>query len=323
MEETENQEYNIQTYELNQSGKDYILTTGLINDNLRITCRDHLELSGPIYMNDFSLGDLSSKNKYFILSDSIESAQIEINKAIERQKCGLKQEGNILKIIIYLTIGTDRSNLNLSLMKHEGVYNQIKQEAPQYIGKSNLENKINFPIDEQRINAIEETSNGIKKTQEQLYQQLEQLIEQSMKLINETYFLKEDNAKLNERIKIIRNDNNLRKNDLISLRNENKFLKDENTKLNKDNQILEQKLKNKHESNIKDLEENNRKTQLLQKNDSSSGPIARTTKFEKSQIQTFVSRPTMRPTGQLYPDNNGNDNTNENGPFKSFSVKHS
>ena len=42
MEET--QEYNIQTYELNQSGKDYILTTGLINDNLRITCRDHLEL---------------------------------------------------------------------------------------------------------------------------------------------------------------------------------------------------------------------------------------------------------------------------------------
>ena len=116
MEET--QEYNIQTYELNQSGKDYILTTGLINDNLRITCRDHLELTGPIYINDFSLGDLSSKNKYFMLSDSIESAQTEINKAIERQKCGLKQEGNVLKVIIYLTIGTDKSNLNLSLLKH-------------------------------------------------------------------------------------------------------------------------------------------------------------------------------------------------------------
>ena len=46
-----------------------------------------------------------------------------------------------------------------------------------------------------------------------------------MQLINETYFLKEDNAKLNERIKIIRNDNNLRKNDLINLRKENTFLK--------------------------------------------------------------------------------------------------
>ena len=321
MEET--QEYNIQTYELNQSGKDFILTTGLINDNLRITCRDHLELTGPIYINDFSLGDLSSKNKYFMLSDSIESAQMEINKAIERQKCGLKQEGNVLKVIIYLTIGTDRSNLNLSLLKQEGVYNQIKQEAPQYIGKSNLENKFNYPRDEQRINALEQSSNNIKNTQEQLHQQLEQLIEQSMQLINETYFLKEDNAKLKERINIIRNDNNLRKNDLINLRNENKLLKNENAKLNKDNQILEQKLKNKQDSNIRDIEENNRKTQQLQKMDSSSGPIARTTKFEKSQIQTYVSRPTIRPTGQLYQDNNENVNTDENGPFKAFSVKHS
>ena len=310
----EAQEYNIQTYELNQSGKDYILTTGLINDNIRITCRDHLELTGPIYINDFSLSNLSSKNKYFMLSDSIESAQTEINKAIERQKCGLKQEGNILEIIIYLTVGTDRSNLNLSLKKQEGDYNQIKQGAPKYIGKSNLE-KFNFPQDEQRINALEETTNGIKNTQEQLHQQLEQLIEQSMQLINETYFLKEDNAKLKERIKIIRNDNNLRKNDLINLRKENTFLKNENANLNNETQILEQKLKNRHESNIKDLEENNRKTQLMPKNDSSSGPIARSTKFEKSQIQTFVSRPTMRPTGQLYQDNNGNENINENAPF--------
>ena len=133
-----------------------------------------------------------------------------------------------------------------------------------------------------------------------------------MKLINETYFLKEDNAKLKERINIIRNDNNLRKNDLIKLRDENRNLKFENEKLNKDTNILEQKLKNKQDNNIKDLEENNRRTQMNQNNDSSSGPVARSTKFEKSQIQTFVSRPTMRPTGQIYQDNNNIDNSNEN-----------
>jgi len=319
----EAQEYNIQTYELNQGGKDYILTTGLINDNIRITCRDHLELSGPYYINEFSLSDLSSKNKYFILSDSIESAQSEINKAIERQKCGVKQEGNIIKIIIYLTIGTDQSNLNLSLLKHDGDYNQLKREAPQYIGKSNLENKWNYPQDEQRLTTLEQTNNGLRNNQNQLHQQLEQLIEESMKLINETYFLKEDNAKLKERINIIRNDNNLRKNDLIKLRDENRNLKFENEKLNKDTNILEQKLKNKQDNNIKDLEENNRRTQMNQNNDSSSGPVARSTKFEKSQIQTFVSRPTMRPTGQMYQDNNNIDNSNENGPFKDFSGKHS
>ena len=219
----EPQEYNIQKYELNQSGKDYILTTGLINDSLRITCRDHIELTGPIYISDFSLSDLSSKNKYFILSDSIESAQNEINKAIERQKCGVKEEGNVLKIIIYLTVGTDKSNLNLSLLKHEGPYNQIKQEEPKFIGKSNLENKFNYPQDEQRINKIDSTIKNIKESQDDLQNQFEQLITQSMKLINETYFLKEDNAKLKERIKIIRNDNNVRKNNLINLRNEKKL----------------------------------------------------------------------------------------------------
>ena len=315
------QEYNIQTYELNQSGKDYILTTGLIKDSLRITCRDHIELTGPIYISDFSLGDLSSKNKYFILSDSIESAQNEINKAIERQKCGVKEEGNVLKIIIYLTVGTDKSNLNLSLLKHEGPYNQIKQEEPKFIGKSNLENKFNYPQDEQRINKIDSTIKNIKESQDDLHNQFEQLIAQSMKLINETYFLKEDNAKLKERIKIIRNDNNLRKNNLINLRNENKLLKDENAELIKDTQILEQKLKNKNESNIKNLEENIRKTQQVQKNDSSSGPVARTTKFEKSQIETFVSRPTVRPSG--YQQNYENENVDQSVPFQSFSGKHS
>ena len=101
----EEQEYNIQTYELNQEGRDFILTTGLVHDSIRVTCREHIEISGPYYMGEFSLSELSSIHKYFFLTESIEAAQLEINKAIERQKCGVKDEGEILKIIIYLIIG--------------------------------------------------------------------------------------------------------------------------------------------------------------------------------------------------------------------------
>lgn len=320
----DNQEYNIQKYELNQEGKDYILTTGLINDNIKITCRDQKELTGTYYTNQFSLSDLSSKNIYFKLCESIEAAQIEINKAIERQKCGVKEEGNIIIVLIYFTIGTDRSNLSLKLLKQEDELYQIKQEQPNYIGKSNLENRLNYPQDEIRLKNLEETSIGIKNTQDELHQQLEQLIQQSMQLINETYFLQEDNAKLKERIKIISTDNSLRKDDLIKLRNENRILKEENAKLNNDNSILEQKLKNKQENNVKDLEENNRKTQTIENNDPDDGPIARTTKFEKSEVQTFVSRPTIRPAGQSYQENNDfNNSMNDKGQFKNFSVKHS
>ena len=320
----DNQEYNIQKYELNQEGKDYILTTGLINDNIKITCRDQKELTRTYYTNQFSLSDLSSKNIYFKLCESIEAAQIEINKAIERQKCGVKEEGNIIIVFIYFTIGTDRTNLSLKLLKQEDELHQIKQEQPNYIGKSNLENRLNYPQDEQRLKNLEETSIGFKNTQDELHQQLEQLIQQSMQLINETYFLQEDNAKLKERIKIISTDNSLRKNDLIKLRNENRILKEENAKLNNDNSILEQKLKNKQENNVKDLEENNRKTQTIENNDPDDGPIARTTKFEKSEVQTFVSRPTIRPAGQSYQENNEfNNSMNDKGQFKNFSVKHS
>ena len=136
----EEQEYNIHTYELNQEDRDFILTTGLIHDNIRITCREQIEMSGPYYMGEYSLNDLSSLHKYFLLCESIEAAQIEINKAIERQKCGVLEEGNTLKIIIYLIIGTDRSNLTLILYKQEGTFNQIKslEQEPQYIGKLNL-----------------------------------------------------------------------------------------------------------------------------------------------------------------------------------------
>ena len=316
----EEQEYNSQTYELNQDGRDYILTTGLVNDNMRITCRDHIELTGPYYMGEYSLNDLSSIHKYFLLTETIEAAQTEINKAIERQKCGVIDQGNILKIIIYLIIGTDRSNLTLKLYRQEGPFKQLKAlgNEPKYIGKSNLENKGYYPKDEQRIVGLENSSINCKLEQEKLHEQLEQLIEESMKLLNETYLLKEDNAKLKERIRLLSNENSYRKNEIIKLRNEDKSLKMENEQLKKDNINLELLIKNKREINIKDLEENNRKTQLMYKNDSSSGPIARTTKFEKPQIQTFVPSPTIRPPGQTYTGNNNAEKL----PFKTFTIKH-
>ena len=294
------QEYNTQNYELNQDGVEYILTTGLVGDKLRVTCRESIDDTSPYFMGEYTLNELSSIHKYFLLTESIEAAQSEINKAVERQKCGVKEEGNILKIMFYLTVGTDKSNLTLTLFKQEGPYKKLKplEEEPQYIGKLNLQNQGNYPRDEQRITKLEESNAKFKDEQAVLHQQLNKLIEETMKLINETYILKEDNAKLNERLRLINKDNNSRKNEIIKLRNENKDLKSENLKLVNDTNKLEKLLKNKQETNIKDLEENNRKTQLLRKNDSSSGPVARTTKFEKPQIQTFVPRPTIRPTGQ-------------------------
>ena len=57
----EAQESSIHTYEFNQRDKDYILIIGLINNNLIIECRGHIDLAFPIYIKDFPLGDLIFK----------------------------------------------------------------------------------------------------------------------------------------------------------------------------------------------------------------------------------------------------------------------
>ena len=82
-----------------------------------------------------------------------------------------------------------------------------------------------------------------------------------MKLINETYILKEDNDKLNKRIKLLsKNNNNII---IIKLRGEDQALRAVNLKLKNDNYRLEKLLNNKQETNIKDFEEIKTKTKLL------------------------------------------------------------
>ena len=82
-----------------------------------------------------------------------------------------------------------------------------------------------------------------------------------MKLINETYILKEDNAKFNKRIKLLsKNNNNII---IIKLRGEDQALRAVNLKLKNDNYRLEKLLNNKQETNIKDFEEIKTKTKLL------------------------------------------------------------
>ena len=50
---------------------------------------------------------------------SIEEAQIELIKAIEKQKVGIETGNNILKIIFYMAIGTDNIIVKIPLTKKD------------------------------------------------------------------------------------------------------------------------------------------------------------------------------------------------------------
>ena len=224
-------------------------------------------------------------------------------------------------MIIYLTIGTDRTNVTLPLAKSDNLVRRVNpiEDEPLYIGKLNLENKGNYPRDEQRICKLENNTGNIKGAQGDMNKTILSLIERTKFLINEANLLKEDNAKLNERIRIIKEDNIVRKNELIKLIKEDRILREEYKKIKNVNRKLEERVNKKKESQIRIMKENS-KNKNNYRNDAFDGPIARTSKFEQPQIKTFVPRPTIKPGGQNF----GNDNNvvQEKDPFKPFTIKH-
>lgn len=295
------EEENMQSYQLNQGENEYILTTGLVDGNIRLTCQENISLTGPYYANDFSLEQLCSIHKYFNLISTIQEAQYELNKAIERQRVGIRKENDLLNVIFYLHVGTDKINLTLPLKKQDNLYKVVENEnQPQFVTKLNLLNRGTYPRDEQRIIKLEGDNYDIKKNQKSLNTDIENILELSKQLINRTYFLKEDNAKLRERLRQIKEEIASRKEEISDLKSEDMELRQENNKLNTDIQRLEKMLQEKEDHLRRSLENN---MPLNEGDDSDKiGPMASTVKFAQPQIKTFVPRPSAKPIGQTYID---------------------
>ncbi len=299
----------MQSYQLNQGQNEYILTTGLVNNNIRVTCQENISLTGPYFANDFSLQDLSSIHKFFALLSSIEEAQYELNKAIERQRVGVNKEFDIINVIFYLHVGTDKINLTLPLKKQDNPYKVVEGEGQtQCLTKLNIMHRGTYPRDEGRIIKCEEDEKGLKKMQKNLNKNVDEALEKSKELINRVYNLKEDNAKLRERIRQVREDNFLRQDEISNLKTEDNELKQENKILREQIERLEKMLQEKEDKLRKSLENN---MPLKEGDDSDKiGPMASTVKFAQPQVKTYVPRPSAKPFGQTYVPGESNINNN-------------
>ena len=108
-------------YQLDQENKVYILTTSLIDDKIKLMCRDS---NNQIYKGIFNMNDLLKISRYFSTTSSVEQVQIYLNGIIENQRIGIFFEGNILKMVLYLVnndkisipltkVSTNNNNLNI------------------------------------------------------------------------------------------------------------------------------------------------------------------------------------------------------------------
>ena len=292
------------SFKLNQDGREFIISFTIIRDFIRISAQESIGKDANFYETDYSLKDLCEINRYFIIMSSIREAQNELVKFIEKQKVGVEYNVNLLKLLFYISIGTDNICIKIPLTKKENEERIIKapEEQEPFTGKIHLKNRGTYPEDEERINGLSKVNGELKLMQIDLLKDMEKLLIISEKLIKDSNLLYEENAKLNVRLQKIQKEVYETNLQIDVLKEEEQALNEENTKLKTYNTDLEKILSQKKE-NLK----NNYKETMKQKvnNDEidlGDGPKAVSSRFDAATIKTFIPRVTAKPNVEAYDE---------------------
>ncbi len=89
-------------YKLNQGDKEFILTTNVVGNAIRITCTNILNENSK-FTRDFTIEDLKRIDQVFNFLETPFQALDYIDKALKNQKVGVVEEGESLKINFYMT----------------------------------------------------------------------------------------------------------------------------------------------------------------------------------------------------------------------------
>jgi len=290
-------EYNIQKYKFTQNGKDYVVSTGLVGDKIRITCQENLSLDGPFYSNEFSIYDLRVANQFFTITETPEEALQEINNNIERQKSALKPGKNdTMHFIGYLVIGTDNDVYNL-ILKRDNDVNKYGIFTPPISNAVDLVLPTNYKVDGERLKLAEKNAGDLQREQTFIEDDINMSIPEINKLKKITIDIEEENALIKKRLKILEKQLERRKYNVIRLKQENSNLKRENINLNNYIKNQENSIRNKQtiQLNVKVQERPN----------INPGISAVTSKFEQKALRTFLSRTGAKPTTENYIENMG------------------
>ena len=285
-------EYNTQKYQFNQDGRDFVVSTGLVNNRVRITCQENLALDGPFYSNEFSLEDLRHAHQFFMIAQTPEDALKEINKGIERQKSGLSPGQNDTMLFLgYLVIGTDNDVYNLPL-RRDYEPNRYGIFTPPSSGAADLVLQSNYQIDGNRLNANEKHAGDLQKVETYLEEELNRVIPEINKLRKISLDIKEENALIKERLKILQDQLEERKRSVFKLKEENESLKRGNQELS--NFIRTQ------ENTIREKQTKQQTIKIRSRPNIMPGKSAITSKFEQSALRTFLPRTVLKPATEDY-----------------------
>jgi regulator of replication initiation timing len=240
------------SYQVNQDNKEYILTTQLINDTLRLECQDNNLPEQPVFSQLFTLNNFKDLDYYFQPFNYINQIQDELNKTIEQQTVSIyNNDDNTINISFLLKNDINTANITLQLQREfiEQPQEQLQQPQKQKEEPHNFEfqGRCSCPLDNERIDKLETDSGKLQADHEFLRNEINQLLEKINGLKTRINTLKEDNAQLNQKTMALREENNTRRIEANRLRENNEAIKRQNQQLREKKNRLEFLLKEHHD----------------------------------------------------------------------------
>ncbi len=177
---------NIQKFQLTQSGKNYILTTLIEGDFVKLTCVESQVPNSPVYFGRFSLAQLQQISKMFNTMTTIYQAQEFLNKSIENQKVSVLHQGNIINITLYIQKEGQAENIVTTNYESQAInyntlpieYNTV-QDQQQYTEipittnintTETVENTVNYLLATTNYETVQDTNFITTNTENQTYE---------------------------------------------------------------------------------------------------------------------------------------------------------
>jgi hypothetical protein len=160
-------EENVQIYQLNQDNKIYILSTGLIGKNLKLTCYEHHQGNNAQairYSSLFTIEQLRGADPIFQMTQDCEDVQWIFEDVILAQSVGILEGDGILDVYFYMSANGRRAKVILRL-------NGQKRPQPPQVKK--------YQNDEERLSRLQDDAKQLLNEQNALRRQLNSFLEEN------------------------------------------------------------------------------------------------------------------------------------------------
>ena len=168
-------EENIQKYQLNQDDKIYVFSTGLVGNNLRLSCYEYHENTPQeiAYSSIFTIEQLKRENQIFQIAKDCEDVQSIFEDVILAQSVGILEGEGYLDVYFYMALNGKRAKIILRLM-------WIKKTPPPPSRQLN-----EFQINQERLTRLQYNANQLLNEQNALRKQLNSFFEENAIEINQ------------------------------------------------------------------------------------------------------------------------------------------